>query len=303
MQNSDNAPDHAPDRAPNLESTGILYIVATPLGNLADISQRARETLASVSLIAAEDTRHSRALLEHFGIRTRLIAYHDHSSAQAGERILSHLGAGESVALISDAGTPLISDPGFRLVRQARQGGFTVLPVPGPAALIAALSVAGLPTDRFAFEGFLAAKSAARKQQLAQLARETRTLVFYESSHRISDCVADLCEVLGEQREVFVGRELTKRFETHYFGTLGACRHWLAGDAMQRKGEFVLVLEGAQAQSDAAAQLRQALDTVAVLREELSVKKAVALASRLTGVRKNALYEAVLQAEQAGSEQ
>jgi len=276
--------------------TGTLYIVATPLGNLDDISRRARDTLQAVELIAAEDTRHSRALLEHFGIRTPLVAYHDHSSAQAAARLLSRLAAGDSVALISDAGTPLISDPGFRLVRQAREAGYGVIPVPGPAALIAALSVAGLPTDRFAFEGFPPAKAAARRQAFARLARETRTLVFYESSHRIGDCLADMGAAFGGEREVFLGRELTKRFETHFFGSLGACRGWLADDAMQRKGEFVLVLAGAAEQS---AALERALAMVAVLREELSLRKAVALGARLSGVRKNALYEAALAAGQA----
>ena len=294
MQNSDNSSGS--------RETGTLYIVATPLGNLADISQRARDTLARVELIAAEDTRHSRSLLEHFGISTQLLAYHDHSSPRAAERILARLAAGGSVALISDAGTPLISDPGFRLVRQARQAGFGVIPVPGPAALVAALSVAGLPTDRFAFEGFPPARRAARREAFNRLASESRTLVFYESSHRIGDCVADMDEAFGTDREIFLGRELTKRFETHFFGKLGACRQWLAADAVQRKGEFVLVLAGAPAQSDEAAALDRALAMVAVLREELSLKKAVALGSRLTGVRKNALYEAALAAEQASQE-
>ena len=193
---------------------GSLYVVATPIGNLDDISARALRILREVALIAAEDTRHSARLLQHFGIQTPLAACHEHNERDQGGRCLARLQAGEDVALISDAGTPLISDPGYHLVRQARAAGFAVVPVPGACALIAALSAAGLPSDRFIFEGFLPAKAAGRRARLEQVREEPRTLIFYEAPHRILECLQDMCEVFGDDRPALLARELTKTFET-----------------------------------------------------------------------------------------
>lgn len=278
--------------------SGILYIVATPIGNLGDISERAVTTLRDVALVAAEDTRHSRALLQHCGIDVPLMAYHDHSNEAAQERIFSLLAEGRSVALVSDAGTPLISDPGFKLVRAARRLGHRLVPIPGASAVTAALSVAGIATDRFVFEGFLAPKAGARRQQIQSLSQEPRSLVCFESSHRILATVSDLLEILGPKRELFIGREMTKRFETHFQGDLAAALAWLQADANQQKGEFVLVLAGAVEKDADQLDRDRALDMVTLLREELPLKKAVAFASQLTGVRKNALYEAALQRQE-----
>lgn len=276
-----------------------LYIVATPIGNLDDMTERAVDTLKSVALIAAEDTRHSQALLHKHGIKTPLRAYHDFSSEAQAAALLEILDNGQSMALISDAGTPLISDPGYKLVRAARQRGFTVLPIPGASALTAALSVAGLATDRFCFEGFLPARSTARRAALDKLAQESRTLVFYESPHRIQEALADLSECLGAQRQVFLGRELTKKFESHFYGSCGQCVDWLAADSNQRRGEFVLVVAGCDEEEAERRQFQEALDLTRQLREEMALKKAASLASQITGVRKNALYEAVLEQESA----
>ena len=275
-------------------AAGVLYIVATPIGNLQDISARALEVLASVDLIAAEDTRQSKKLLSHYGIGTALRAVHDHNERDITALLLKKLAAGINIALVSDAGTPLISDPGFYLVRAARQAGITVVPLPGPSALVAALSVAGLPTDRFCFEGFLPAKATARRQRLASLVEASCTLVFYESSHRIVDSVADMAELLGAEREATLARELTKTFETVLSGTLAQLLSQLQADANQQKGEFVVMVHGAPPR-DAAAIDAASEQVLQVLMSELALKQAAALAAKITGVSKNALYEYGLQ--------
>lgn len=278
--------------------SGTLYVVATPIGNVDDFSERAITTLQAVDLIAAEDTRHSQPLLARFNISTAVRSYHDFSTESVVEDLVARLQGGQSVALISDAGTPLVSDPGFRLVKRVREHGIAVIPVPGASALTAALSVAGLPTDRFCFEGFLPAKSGPRSTRLEQLVEETRTLVFYESPHRIEAAVADLAEVFGTGRGLFLGRELTKKFEAHFYGDVAGCGRWLAAEANNRKGEFVLVVEGCAAEQIAERQFQRALALVAKLRPGFAMKQAVALASEITGARKNALYQAVLEDEQ-----
>ncbi len=227
-------------------SSATLYVVATPIGNLDDISPRALEVLGAVDRVAAEDTRHSGRLLAHFGIRARLVAYHDHNERQRLAGLVSALQAGESVALVSDAGTPLVSDPGYHLVRAALEAGIRVSPVPGPSAMIAALSVAGLPSDRFCFEGFLPAQGGKRRRRLEGLVGEPRTLVFYESSHRIRAFLDDLVAVFSPEREATLSRELTKRFETVRRGSVAELAEWLDHDPVQQKGEFVVVVRGAE---------------------------------------------------------
>jgi 16S rRNA (cytidine1402-2'-O)-methyltransferase len=269
---------------------GVLYVVATPIGNLQDISVRALEVLRSVTLIAAEDTRHSKKLLGHYGIGTPLLAVHEHNEREVTDKLLRRLGGGDDIALVADAGTPLISDPGFYLVRAARQAKLRVVPVPGPSALIAALSVAGLPSDRFAFEGFLPSKQAARRQRLQALATVTATLVFYESSHRICDSLRDMADCFGGEREASVARELTKTFETILHDTLNGLVERVSSDADQQKGEFVVLVQGAPARE------RAVIDTeserlLTVLLSELPLKQAAGLAARITGLSKNALYE------------
>ncbi|MBL6803740.1 MAG: 16S rRNA (cytidine(1402)-2'-O)-methyltransferase [Pseudomonadales bacterium] len=284
-----------------METQGTLYIVATPIGNLEDISARAIAVLKQVDLIAAEDTRHSKRLLQHFAIATPLTSYHDFSSDSEVKKLLDELVIGRSLALISDAGTPLISDPGYRLVEMARSRGIAVIPVPGASAVIAALSVAGIPSDRFYFEGFLPAKSTQRCKRLAALAEETSTLVFYESPHRIIACLNDMAAVIDEpdKRKVFVARELTKKFESHFLGSVLEAASWIASDENNSRGEFVLVLEGRVAKlgSDIDELMRKAIDTAELLSAEVSMKRAVAVAARLVGVRKNALYAAMLEKE------
>ena len=272
---------------------GLLYVVATPIGNLADISVRAREVLSDVDLIACEDTRHSRVLLEHFGIGTPLVAYHDHNEAEAAPRLVERLAAGESVALISDAGTPLISDPGYRLVRAARSADIRVVPVPGASALIAALSVSGLPSDRFLFVGFPPRGGDERRRWLGGLAAEPGTLICYESGRRAAATLADLAAVLGGRRRAVVARELTKRFETILDGELADLAARVAGDPEQQLGELVLLVEGDRRADDerGAADQRRIL---AILAEELPLKQAVALTARITGGNRNRLYREAL---------
>jgi len=272
---------------------GVLYVVATPIGNLEDISARALSVLKQVALVAAEDTRHSGTLLSHFGIRAELISLHDHNEAERAPLLVARLEAGESVALISDAGTPLISDPGFELVRAARAAGITVTPVPGASALIAALSVSGLPTDRFVFEGFLPAKPAARRERLAALAAETRTLVFYESVHRLKESLADMAAAFGAARPAVLARELTKLHEQVRDGALQTLVEWAGSDPVAGKGELVLMVAGAAAADTALdAEAERVLKT---LLRELPVKQAAALAAEITGLNKNPLYERALE--------
>ncbi|MFI8607291.1 16S rRNA (cytidine(1402)-2'-O)-methyltransferase [Pseudomonas sp. NPDC077649] len=273
---------------------GTLYVVATPIGNLDDISARALRVLRDVALIAAEDTRHSVRLLQHFGIETPLAACHEHNERDQGGRFLAKLEAGEDVALISDAGTPLISDPGYHLVRQARAAGFAVVPVPGACALIAALSAAGLPSDRFIFEGFLPAKAVGRRARLEQVREEPRTLIFYEAPHRILECLEDMRAVFGDERPALLARELTKTFETLKGLPLAELCAWVAGDSNQQRGECVVLVAGWQAPEGEEAVSAEALRVLDLLLAEMPLKRAAALAAEITGVRKNLLYQVAL---------
>ncbi len=267
---------------------GTLFIVATPIGNLADLSPRALETLRQVTAICAEDTRRSGQLLAHFGIERPLIALHEHNEDALAQRIVARLQAGESLALVSDAGTPLVSDPGYRVVRAARAAGIPVSPVPGACAAIAALSVAGLPSDRFVFEGFLPAKASARRDHLAGLAGESRTLVFYESSHRIADSLADMRTAFGDERPAVLARELTKLFETVLDGNLAELHRRVETDDNQRKGEFVVIVQGAG--EDADARIAEGRRVYALLNAHLPPSAAAKLAAEITGAPRKALY-------------
>lgn len=275
-------------------TAGTLYVVATPIGNLQDLTPRALEVLKSVSLIAAEDTRHSARLLQHFGISTPATACHDHNERGKSQRLVERLLQGEDLALISDAGTPLISDPGYHLVRQAREAGVRVSPVPGACALIAALSAAGLPSDRFSFEGFLPAKAHGRRQRIEALASEPRTWMLYEAPHRLLECLEDLLELLGGERQVVLARELTKTFETIKGAPLVELVEWVRADADQQRGECVLVIEGAPQRDEEDALDPAAERVLDILLEELPVKQAAALAARITGLKKNRLYQVAL---------
>lgn len=282
--------------------SGILYIVATPIGNLQDISLRAIEVLKSVNWIAAEDTRHSGVLLQHFGIKTPTLSLHDYNERERANKLFEYLQDGASIALISDAGTPLISDPGYYLVREARGLGVQVVPIPGACAAIAALSVAGLPTDKFIFEGFLPAKMTAKKNRIQALSREERTLVFYESPRRVLETLETLQLIVGEDRIVVIARELTKMFETIYSGSLNSAVEWVANDVNQQRGEIVIVLAGATplAQSETHDIER----ILAILLADLPLKQAVDLAVKLTGQKKNILYsQALIIREQQKSSQ
>ncbi len=269
---------------------GVLYVVATPIGNLGDMTPRAVEILQGVDLIAAEDTRHSGRLLTHFGIDTATIALHEHNERAQAPRLLARVMAGESLALISDAGTPLVSDPGFHLVRLAREQDIRVVPVPGASALMAGLSVSGLPTDRFVFEGFLPTKSGPRRKRLQALAGEARTLIFYEAPHRVRATLEDMAAVIGEGRRAVLARELTKTFETVKDAPLGELADWVRNDADQQKGEIVLLLAGAPGGEDGGddSEVRRILS---VLLEELPLSQASALAARITGLKKKQLYQ------------
>jgi 16S rRNA (cytidine1402-2'-O)-methyltransferase len=273
----------------NAGKRGIVWIVATPIGNLGDVSGRAREVLRSVAVIAAEDTRHTRPLLKHLGIGTPMVALHEHNERAVVPLLLARVREGDDVALVSDAGTPLVSDPGFRLVRAAREAGIRVSPVPGACAAVAALSVAGLPSDRFVFEGFLPPKASARRARLRALAGEARTLVLYESSHRIAECCADLRDVFGAAREAALLRELTKLHETWLGPTLGEIATRVVDDPEQRLGEFVLVVAGAGDEAD--AKLAEGRRVYALLRAELAPAQAAKLAAAISGAPRKALYE------------
>jgi 16S rRNA (cytidine1402-2'-O)-methyltransferase len=273
-----------------------LYVVATPIGNFGDMSQRAVEILRDVDLIAAEDTRHSQRLLQHYAINTATTAFHDHSDERALHRIGKCLEGGGSVALISDAGTPLISDPGYRLVRYVQDRGFPVRPVPGACAAIAALSVSGLPTDRFLFEGFLPAREGARVNRLSALAAESVTLIFYEAPHRIAASLQSMVEVFGGAREAVLAREITKLFETVKRGSLAELEQFVCDDNNQQKGEIVLLVAGREAiaqdvSADVAALLLR-------LSQDLPAKQAAAVVADWTGLRKNQLYEHLLAMKQ-----
>lgn len=268
---------------------GTLFVVATPIGNLDDLGTRARTILSGVALIAAEDTRHSRKLLDHYGISVPLFAYHEFNEAEAAPQLMKRLQEGQDIALISDAGTPLISDPGYRLVNLAMTAGVQVVPVPGPSAPICALSACGLPVHRFAFEGYAPEKAEARRKYLAGLETESRTLVFLEAPHRIEKLLLDCVAVFGAERPATLTRELTKKFETIRRDTLGGLQQWLAGAPEQRQGEFVVLIQGKPPLPEPADAESERI--LRVLMQYLSVKDAAAAAAELTGGRRNALYD------------
>ena len=269
----------------------MLYVVATPIGNLGDISARAREILAAASAVAAEDTRHSGRLLRELGLERPLISLHEHNERARVVELVARLQRGESIALVSDAGTPLVSDPGYLLVTAAVSAGIVVTPVPGPSAALAALSASGLPCDRFCFEGFLPSRAAARRRRLAELAAEPRTLVLYEAPHRIAECLEDLAAACGDARRACVARELTKRFETFYRGTLGELVARAKSDPDIARGESVILVEGAPAAEPGAAELDS---TLTVLLKHLRPSAAAAAAAGLTGVRRADAYARAL---------
>ncbi|WP_417552227.1 16S rRNA (cytidine(1402)-2'-O)-methyltransferase [Marinomonas fungiae] len=269
---------------------GTFYIVATPIGNLDDFTDRAKRVLHEVDYIAAEDTRHSKRLMNHFGIDTKLFALHDHNERDKAAYIASLLSEGKNVALISDAGTPLISDPGYHVVNYLRQEGHKVTPVPGPSALITALCASGLPTDRFSFVGFLPAKSKSRRDEMSSWVPSLGTVVFYESTHRILDCLADLEAVWGERVQVALARELTKTFETFLSGSVSEIKQILEDDSNQTRGEFVMMVSLPAEEEDHS----EALKILKILLKELPVKQAAALAAEITGEKKNALYKQAL---------
>ncbi|WP_205438764.1 16S rRNA (cytidine(1402)-2'-O)-methyltransferase [Edwardsiella tarda] len=278
-------------------SAATLYVVPTPIGNLGDITQRALATLKAVDLIAAEDTRHTGMLLQHFAINARFFALHDHNEQQKADLLIDKLRAGQSIALVSDAGTPLINDPGYHLVRRCREAGIRVAPLPGACAATTALCAAGVPSDRFCYEGFLPAKSKARRDRLRALQQEARTLIFYESTHRLLESLEDMVSELGGARYVVLARELTKTWENIHGAPVAQLLAWVREDENRRKGEMVLIVEGYQADEEALSP--EALRTLALLQAELPLKKAAALAAEIHGVKKNALYKYAL-AQQSG---
>jgi 16S rRNA (cytidine1402-2'-O)-methyltransferase len=275
-----------------------LYVVATPIGQLADITLRALEVLKRVDWVAAEDTRHTQPLLRHYGIDARLVAVHEHNEASAAGKLIERLAAGESVALVTDAGTPAISDPGSRLVAAVRAAGYQVVPVPGPAAVTTALSAAGLPEGRFLFYGFLSPKSAARRHELENFAKLRANLVLYEAPHRVLETLADMSAVFGERRRVVIAKELTKLFEAFHIAPLGEAADWFAEDPQRLKGEFVLIVEAAgDASDDAQAEAERVLKLL--LADGLPVKQAAGLAAEIAGGNRKALYQAALALRQA----
>jgi 16S rRNA (cytidine1402-2'-O)-methyltransferase len=286
----------------NYESIGRLYVVATPIGNLGDLSARAREILQTVSLIAAEDTRHTGVLLKHFGIETPQISLHDHNERQRAGEIIERLRQGASIALVSDAGTPAVSDPGFELVRAVAAAGFEIIAIPGPCAAIAALSIGALPTDRFCFEGFLPARGAARRARLGSLANEARTIVLYEAPHRVRETLEDCAAVFGGERNATVAREITKLHETTYRGPLAELRARAGADPDFGRGEIVLLIAGSpqSATGDGGADGHGGgLDRVLkVLLAELPLKQAARLAAQITAVRDNEAYKRALHLKQ-----
>lgn len=275
------------------KKAGILYIVATPIGNLGDMTIRAVDILRQVDRIAAEDTRHSGPLLKHYAIDKPVISLHNFNERERLDQIMDALRAGESIALISDAGTPLISDPGYHLVREAKAQGIVVSPIPGACAVIAALSAAGLATDKFIFEGFLPAKNEARKQSLLALLQEPRTMIFYEAPHRLQEMLHTMCEVFGGERKAVVARELTKMYESILSGDLKMLADYYDTHTGECRGEVVMLVAGAEAVDDAQVSVRPQ-EVLTILLRELPLKQAVALAGEITGERKNVLYEAAL---------
>jgi 16S rRNA (cytidine1402-2'-O)-methyltransferase len=274
------------------QMSGTLFVTATPIGNLDDLTPRAAQTLASVDLVAAEDTRHTRRLLSHIGANPAVMALHDHNEERAADKVIAALKDGRDVALVSDAGTPLVSDPGFRLVRQAHEQGLRIVPVPGASAVTAALSVAGLPTDRFCFEGFPPPKQGARRRWLEALASEARTIVLYESVHRIRDCLGDLVQAFGGARQAYIGRELTKVHEQGVRASLQTLLTMVEEGSIVGKGEFVIVIAGAAPVDASQAEADRLLRLLA---DKMSAKEAARVAAELTGLKKNALYDRVLE--------
>jgi len=272
---------------------GQLYVVATPIGNLADITERARQVLSTVDFIAVEDSRHSRSLLNHLQIQKPMIPLHEHNERQRYPALLERIQSGESMALISDAGTPLISDPGYHLVKHARQQGIAVIPIPGACALVAALSVSGLPTDHFSFEGFLPPKQAARRSRLEQLKEQSCTLVMYESSHRIKACIADMVSIFGAEREAVLARELTKIYETIIAGTLVDIADSLEQDTNQTRGEFVVMIKGLS-KSASAGVTEEVRMLLQLLLKELPLKTAALVVSKYFNLSKNEVYQTAL---------
>jgi 16S rRNA (cytidine1402-2'-O)-methyltransferase len=275
--------------------SGSLYIVATPIGNLDDISLRTKEVLTSVDLIAAEDTRHSRIMLSRLGIKTRLISYHDHNERRQAAGLLDKIHAGLNIGLISDAGTPLINDPGYHLVSAAHEAGIKVVPIPGPCALITALSVSGLPTDRFIFEGYLPVKSAGRRKRLYDLLTETRTMIFYEAPHRVPEFIEDAIFVFGKDRLVTIARELTKIHETIHRVSLGNFQELLNSKQACLKGEFVILLQGGPCQQEHNDDIQRILKILLVT---VSLKDAVDLAAKITGRKRNEVYKQAIEMKQ-----
>lgn len=285
--------------SPPASAGGLLYVVATPIGNLADLSQRARTVLATVDIVAAEDTRYTGRLLTTVDCRAELVSLHEHNEQARAQGLVGRLQAGASIALVSDAGTPGISDPGYRFVVAAHEAGCRVVPIPGASAAIAALSAAGQPTDRFVFEGFLPARASARRERLKTLATEGRTLVLYESSHRIAAALADLAAVFGPQRPATLARELTKAFETVHRATLGDLGAWVEADSNQRRGEIVLVVAGASGTPPGGVWITLA-DALDALLPELPPARAAAVAARLTGAKRRDAYQAALAHRDGG---
>lgn len=281
---------------------GRLYVVATPIGNLGDMSPRAVEVLRGVSVIAAEDTRHSAPLLRHFAIATPMVALHEHNERQQAEKLVARLHAGEAIALISDAGTPLLSDPGYHLVRAAHLAGARVIPVPGASALIAALSASGLPTDRFSFEGFLPAKATARRARLTDVQADPRTLIFYEAPHRIVAALDDMAQIFGAGREAVLARELTKLYETIRVAPLGELAEWVRHDGDQQKGELVVLVRGAESRSSDALN-EESRRVLSLLLAALPLKQAVALAAEITGEKRNRLYDQAVKIKAVTSDE
>lgn len=274
-----------------MKKLGELFVVATPIGNLQDITLRALNVLKQVDVIAAEDTRHSGVLLQHYGINTRTISLHDYNETKKSESILRELHQGKNVALVSDAGTPLISDPGYHLIRIVKENGFKIVPVPGACAAISALSVSGLPTNKFIFEGFLPAKEKQRVECLQNLSQEKRTMIFYESSHRIMDTIKNMQEIFGVRRYVVIAKELTKTFETIFGGAISEVYAWLAKQRERQKGEFVILVRGAEEVQAIDQEVTRIFD---LLVENMSHKQAVILTSKITGINKNRLYKVFL---------
>jgi 16S rRNA (cytidine1402-2'-O)-methyltransferase len=277
-----------------MHKTGLIYIVATPIGHLGDMSSRAIETLCAVDLIAVEDTRHSQRLLRHFSIEKPLVALHDHNERDQALKLLERVKGGLTLALISDAGTPLISDPGYHLVHMAHEMGITVIPIPGPCALIAALSASGLPTDRFVFEGFLPVKTQARALRLKNLTAESRTLIFYEAPHRVLETLTEMVHQFGEERIAVLARELTKTYETIQKGNLLQLLDGVKAGTIPERGEIVLVV-GGKPDIDKSHLTSEAMQILRILLEELSVKQAAQLTAKITGLSKRLLYDFALQ--------